>query len=193
MDAKDSENNDNIRLIASLFENRHKFERLALLYVHDSEVARDIVMDSFRYLMEHIDDIDTSGNVEGYMFRVVKNKCLDWLQRERIRQSVENVLQRDAEFEIDMRIATLRAFDPDWLYDEDLRNYIFAAIERLPEKTRRIFLMSRHDNLSYKDISIRLNVSVKTVEFHISKALSLLRTDLGDKIMIYALILLSLT
>lgn len=190
MDAKDAEHNNHLGLIASLFENRLRFERLAVLYVHDSEVARDIVMDSFRYFMEHINGIDTTGNVEGYMFRVVKNKCLDWLQRERIRQTVENVLQRDAEFEIDMRIATLRAFDPDWLYDEELRNNIYAAIERLPEKTRRIFLMSRHDNMSYKEISARLNISVKTVEFHISKALSLLRTDLGDKMMIYALIFL---
>lgn len=192
MDEEEPLHNNNLKLIASLFESRYKFERLAILYVHDKEVARDIMMDSFRYLMEHIDSIDTGGNVEGYMFRVVKNKCLDWLQRERIRQTAENALQRDAEFEIEMRIATLRAFDPDWLYDQELRSRIYEAIDRLPDKTRRIFLMSRHDNMSYQEISNELDISVKTVEFHISKALASLRNDLGDNLMIYALILLSI-
>ena len=178
-------------LLERLFEKRRHFERFALLYVHDPEIARDIMMDSFRYFMEHIGDIDTSGNIEGYMFKVVKNKCLDWLQRERIRQNVEDAIQRDAEFEVEMRIATLRAFDPDWLYDAELRARIDRALNRLPEKTRKIFMMSRRDSMSYQEISEALDISVKTVEFHISKALSILRNELGH-LMTYLMILLSI-
>ena len=177
------------RVLELLFEKRRRFEHFALLYVRDSEVARDIMMDSFRYMLEHIGDIDTTGNIEAYMFRVVKNKCLDWLQREQIRRAAENALQRDAEFEIEMRIATLRAFDPDWLYDNELRARIRVAVERLPEKTRRVFLMSRRDDMSYREISDALDVSVKAVEFHISKALHSLRTDLGDSLLMVLLLI----
>lgn len=197
LDATDKHNmGDNVsrmddwRMLERLFEKRHRFERFSMLYVHDREVARDIMMDSFRYFMEHIADIDTGGNIEAYMFRVVKNKCLDWLQRERIRQSVEHTMQKDAEFELNMRLVTLRAFDPDWLYDVELRGRIQNAIDNLPEKTRRIFLMSRHDNMTYQQISNALDISVKTVEFHISKALSLLRVSLGDMLMVYLFIML---
>lgn len=189
---EESRHNDKFKLIEALFENRMKFERFAALYVHNNEVARDIMMDSFRYLVEHIDGIDTDRNIEGYMFRVVKNKCLDWLEHERVRQTAENAIRRDAEFEIEMRLATLRAFDPDWLYDQELRNRIYAAIDRLPEKTRRIFLMSRHDNMSYQEISELLDISVKTVEFHISKALAAIRRDLGANLMIYVFLMLSM-
>lgn len=170
-------------VLEQLFEKRKRFERFAVLYVRDAEVARDIMMDSFKYLLEHIEGIDTTGNMEAYMFRVVKNKCLDWLQREQIRQTAESVLQRDAEFEIEMRIATLRAFDPDWLYNAELRARIKRAVNRLPEKTRKVFIMSRHDEKTYQEISEALDVSVKTVEFHISKALLALRTELGDTAM----------
>lgn len=191
MDGKQQGIND-WQLLERLFEKRRHFERFALLYVHDAEVARDIMMDSFRYFMEHLDAIDTTGNIEAYMFRVVKNKCLDWLQRERIRQNAEDVMQRDAEFEIEMRIATLRAFDPDWLYDAELRARIKKAINRLPEKTRQIFVMSRRDNMSYQEISEALDISTKTVEYHISKGLALLREELGDTLMLFIVLFVAM-
>ena len=49
----------------------------------------------------------------------------------------------DARWELEMNIATLRAFDPMWLYDKDVRACIRQALDNLPGKTRRIFLMSR--------------------------------------------------
>lgn len=78
-----------------------------------------------------------------------------------------------------MSIATLRAFDPAWLYDEDIRRLVREAIGRLPEKTRRIFLMSRFENKTYGEIADEVGLSVKSIEFHMSKALRELRSDLG--------------
>ncbi len=78
-----------------------------------------------------------------------------------------------------MSIATLRAFDPAWLYDEDIRRIVHEAIARLPEKTRRIFQMSRFGNKTYGEIADEVGLSVKSIEFHMSKALRELRSDLG--------------
>ena len=163
----------------ALFEKRKRFERFAMLYVTDSETARDIMMESFRYVWMRRHSIDTSGNMEAYMFCVVRNRCLDHLQREYTRRRIENDLQDDADFEIRMRINTLQAFDPEWLYDEDTRAQVAKALSRLPEKTRRIFLMSRRDEMTYQQIADTIGISIKTVEFHISRALKQLRSDLG--------------
>lgn len=163
-----------------LFEKRHRFERFALLYIHDAETVRDIVMDSYHYLWERRESLDMGGNVEAYMYSMVKNRCLDHLQRLTVRQSVEEKMMTDAEWELQMNITTLKAFDPTWLYDSELTERIRQAVDRLPERTRLIFTMSRQREMTYAEIATELQVSVKTVEFHITRALRALRADLGD-------------
>lgn len=111
---------------------------------------------------------------------MVKNRCLDHLQRLTVRQSVEEKMMTDAEWELQMNITTLKAFDPTWLYDSELTERIRQAVDRLPERTRLIFTMSRQREMTYAEIATELQVSVKTVEFHITRALRALRADLGD-------------
>lgn len=183
--SNDSINNQDFKALELLFDRRSRFERMAMLYVRDREVARDLMMESFKYFWEHRHEIDLSGNIEAYMYRVVRNKCLDWLQREQLRRRMESTLQSDAEFEIQMRISTLQAFDPDWLFDRELQAHVRRSIAALPEKTRQIFIMSRRDNLTYQEIADKMDVSVKTVEFHISKALRLLHKDLDDTLLLF--------
>ena len=163
-----------------LFEKRNRFERFAALYIHDAETVRDIVMDSYHYMWERRESLDMGGNVEAYMYSMVKNRCLDHLQRLTVRQSVEEKMMTDAEWELQMNITTLNAFDPTWLYDSELTERIRQAVDRLPERTRLIFTMSRQREMTYAEIATELQVSVKTVEFHITRALRALRADLGD-------------
>lgn len=163
-----------------LFEKRNRFERFAALYIHDAETVRDIVMDSYHYMWERRESLDMGGNVEAYMYSMVKNRCLDHLQRLTVRQSVEEKMMADAEWELQMNITTLKAFDPTWLYDSELTERIRQAVDRLPERTRLIFTMSRQREMTYAEIATELQVSVKTVEFHITRALRALRADLGD-------------
>jgi len=66
------------------------------------------------------------------------------------------------------------------LEETDLKERIDGAIQKLPEKCRIVFLLSRHDELSYAEISRQLNISVKTVENQVGKALKLLRLALAD-------------
>ena len=56
------------------------------------------------------------------------------------------------------------------------------ALEMMPEKTRQIFLMSRYENKTYSEIADHFSLSVKSVEFHISKALKILKDKLRDYI-----------
>ena len=169
----------NIQVMEQLFLNRKRFERFAILYVRDSAEAQDILMESYAYIWEHRETLDPDINLESYMFSVIKHKCLDWLDHQSVRRNAENNILSDAQWELEMNISTLKAFDPSWMYDEDVIACIKNAVRRLPDTSRQIFILSRVHNKTYREIAQELGISIKTVEFHISKALRTLRDDLG--------------
>lgn len=186
-----SDSSTPLSVIERLFAARKRFERFALLYVRDGHAVQDILMECYAYVWEHRDEIDLTGNVEAYMFTMIKHKCLDHLLHLSRRQGVEEQLSSDARWELDMSITTLRAFDPLWIYDKEVRARIEKAIASLPENTRRIFVMNRIDGMTYREIAESLGISVKTVEAHISKALKTLRGSLGDYYMVLIFLLAS--
>ena len=69
---------------------------------------------------------------------------------------------------------------PDRLIEAEIRDKIGRAIDELPEKCREIFVLNRHENLKYQEIAIRLEISVKTVETQMSKALQHMRERLAE-------------
>jgi RNA polymerase sigma-70 factor (ECF subfamily) len=69
---------------------------------------------------------------------------------------------------------------PDRLVEAEIRDKIERAIEELPVKCKEIFVLNRHENLKYKEIAIRLEISVKTVETQMSKALQHMRERLAE-------------
>lgn len=146
-------------------------------------------MECYAYVWEHRGELDLTGNVEAYMFTMLKHKCLDYLTHQSRRQGVEEQLTSDAQWELDMSITTLRAFDPHWIYDKEVQERTNQAIAALPENTRRIFLMSRVEGMTYREIADSMGISVKTVEAHISKALKTLRVSLGDYFMVLVILL----
>lgn len=177
-------------IIEKLFESRRKFERFALLYIRMPQHAQDIVMESFAYLWEHRAELDCERNPESYMLGIVKNKCLDYLRHQQVRRDVEASLKSDAEWELEMSIATLQAFDPSWLYDDEVRRRFRAALDAMPEATRRMFVMSRIECKTYAEIAAATGMSVKTVEYRISGALRVLRDKFGEMYIILAIFLI---
>ena len=83
-------------------------------------------------------------------------------------------------WELNLRIATLEACNPEKLFSDELQSLVDKALETLPEQTRDIFVRSRYNNQSHKEIAAALDISTKTVEFHITKALKVLRVALKD-------------
>ena len=79
-----------------------------------------------------------------------------------------------------LKITTLEACDPEELFSSEAQRLIDETLESLPEKTRTIFIMSRYENKTHKEIAEHLGLSTKSIEFHISKALGVLRKRLKD-------------
>lgn len=122
-----------------------------------------------------------------YVLTVVKHKCLDYLRHQQVKQeTMENIQQLQA-WELALRIATLENFEPAEIFTDEIRKLVDQTFLQLPEQTRRAFEMSRYENLSYKEIALRLGISTKGVEFHIAKALKVLRVALRDYLPSYLL------
>jgi RNA polymerase sigma-70 factor, ECF subfamily len=77
----------------------------------------------------------------------------------------------------------------DILVVKDISIRIDQAIEELPEKCREIFLMNRYEQLKYQEIADKLQISVKTVETQMSKALQRMRVSLNEYLTLLVLIL----
>jgi len=141
-------------------------------YVKQDEVAREIVQDAFVSLWEKRTAIDMSKPVKSYLSTTVRNKCLNHLRDSKKFSSdllaLEN-LPEDAGYD-----------QPDKLVEADIRDQIIRAIDELPEKCREIFKLSRDRHLKYQQIADHLQISVKTVETQMSKALQHMRVRLAE-------------
>ena len=91
--------------------------------------------------------------------------------------------------ELQLKLYSLEAFDNDRLSDADIEEILNNAINRLPERCREIFIMSRLQNLRYKEIAEKLNVSPNTVENQIVIALRKLKEDLKDYFPLFVFII----
>lgn len=84
------------------------------------------------------------------------------------------------EWELNTRIATLQACEPYELFISEIQELVQQTLTDMPEKTRTIFMLSRYENKSYKEIAVLMNITPKGVDFHINKALKMLQTNLKD-------------
>ena len=141
-------------------------------FTKDPDASADIVHQVFINLWEKRDSIEPDKQIKSYLFTSVHNRCLNFLRDNK--KFVKHDLPADS--------AALSHYveGADRLEEEELRKRIDTAIEELPEKTREVFILSRFEELKYKEIAQRLDISVKTVENQMGRALRILREKLGD-------------
>lgn len=157
-----------------------RFIRFALGYVKENEIAEDFVLEAFSAYWENRINLRIDTKPQAYILTIVKNKCLNYLQHLQVRQRAEQQLNEHNEWKLQLSISTLQSCDPAFLFSKEIQQIVDSTLKRLPEKTHQIFNLSRNKGLSYKEIANELNISVKTVEFHISRALEHLRLSLKD-------------
>ena len=151
----------------------------ALHYLHDLDEAEDVVQDCFVRLLEaerrdansSVSSLSMSNpqNLKSFLYTAVRNACIDKLRRKN--PIVQNISPSD----LSGIISDEQAVDSSSREAE-----LWTAIEQLPERCREIFLMSKRDGMTYREIAEELCLSEKTVEHQISKALKTLRGKKGD-------------
>lgn len=137
--------------------------------------ADDVAQDCFLSVWNNTPGY-SEGKLKSLLFTIAHNACLNNLKHKAVidfKSTDENPEGSEFLYKDDFAPNA----DEPMLMDE-LRDHISKAIDELPERTRKTFLLSRRDELSYAEIAERLNVSIKAVEKNISKALSHLRQKL---------------
>ena len=137
--------------------------------IKDEVSAEEIVQTFFVNLWEKKEKINIESSLKNYIFRSVKNLCLNHIKHNSIKaQHAENML---AEANLDSSVE-------DSYVEIDLASKIEESIQSLPEKRRIIFRLSREEGLKYREIAKKLNISIKTVETQMSLAIKTLRGKL---------------
>ncbi|MGK0363820.1 MAG: RNA polymerase sigma-70 factor (ECF subfamily) [Saprospiraceae bacterium] len=156
-----------------LFDAYYKYLTVtAYRYLHESEKAKDMAQDAFVELWNRRETLTITFGVKAYLRQAVVNKCLNYIKREKRIDFSENALLPETPTAPE---AT------DNLEYEDTRKTVQDAIDTLPERCRIIFCMSRFDEKSHKEIAAELNISTKTIENQITRALKTLRSVLSVK------------
>ena len=151
--------------------------------VEDMGVAEDIVQDFFFRLWLNRKELVIQQSVKSYFFSAVKNRSLDFLKRKKTGIKIEK--------EVAYIHSGLLKEEQNFLVQAELEERIKEAIDKLPEKCKRIFLMNRFEEIKPAEIARRENISVRTVEGHIGKAIRILRTELEPYFPSFLILLLT--
>ena len=146
----------------------------------DRAEAEDAVGDVFLKLWEEKQFRQIEKSVKSYLFKSVYNQCINILQREEVREKYAHYikhLQYVTENDSDYPLSSL--------IESELTETIRQAIDKLPPQCRKIFEMSRIEQLTHEEIARQLDVSINTVHMQIKRALGKLRIELKDFLQIF--------
>ena len=139
---------------------------------NDFKQSEEIVQDVFVKVWQNFEQIENVSDYKSYLYKAVRNSSLNFLRHIKIRQKyIEEVT--NSINEVDKPIE-------ESIVEEESNNQIYNAINRLPENWKEAIIMSKYDKLKYREIAEKMNISEKTVEKYISKALQFLRVELAD-------------
>lgn len=168
---------------STLFGTRRNFENIAYSYVHDHDVAKDIVNDVFMHLWEHRDEIDWDNNIKGYVYMGVRARCISWLRKKQTLDKAHDDMRKTNAWKTESSIVALGVGGmPERLFSGEVQSIYRTALERMPELTRDVFLASREDDCTYQEIAYRYGITMRKVTAEMQKALRLLRKALKDYI-----------
>lgn len=156
-------------------------------YVRDDMAAEDIVSESLITLWQTMKK-EQVEYPHALLITILKNGSLNYLKHQDIVENAKNSISSKMMRDLNYRIATLEACDPEEIFSSEISEIVEKTLESLPEQTRQVFEMSRYDHLSVKEISEKLSMSPKAIEYHITKSLKSLRIALKEYLPIFYLL-----
>lgn len=151
-------------------------------FLNNIDEAEEIVQEVFFRLWKNRERLDEKSSVSSYIFTSVKNNCFHLLEKQKVHNryaELLNYVYRTSSFDVSAH---------EQLVVQEMESEFQQVLEKLPPECRRIFELSRFEGLRYHEIAEKLNISIKTVETQMSRALFRIRIGLKDYI---ALIILA--
>lgn len=152
----------------------------ARTFLTDPDEAEEVVQNVFVALWEKRHAIEVEASLRSYLFRSVRNASLNRIKHDKVR--------------LEHRAQTLYTANTESVFNhmdmQELEARLAAALNKLPEQCRRVFELSRFQEMRYSEIAEHLEISPKTVENHMGKALKILREELHDYLPLILLLFL---
>ena len=141
-------------------------------YVRSTEDANEIVNDTFLVVWEKQAELILDDSLKSYLYTIVRNKSINWLKKRKL-----EISEIDLAFEI-----PAQTHSPlEHLQAKQTETMVFELIEQLPPRRKQIFILSRKEQLSNKEIASLMELNEKTVENQISIAIRFIRAGLAKK------------
>lgn len=144
-------------------------------YVHDGPESEDLAQETFASLWTNRDRIDPQRNIRSFLFTIARNRALNHLTM--LRTRLTDPLEKSS---VNLAIESL---DSEAIISRidalDMKRIIDLVYRRMPELTRKIFIMNRDENMTYEEIAQSTGLSVKKVEYNMVKALKQFRSKLS--------------
>lgn len=154
--------------------------RVAFRRVRDKDVAEDLVQEVFVKVWNRRDFLPHDVEAKPYLYRSVLNATLDHLETRK-----KEILPEPEEW---LGLEALEHADHPILYQE-AEAAVREGVESLPPACKDVFMLSRYEEMTYREIAQVLGISVKTVEAQMSKALKALRQHLLPFLVFFVLII----
>lgn len=170
--------NDTLKQDFILFEDLFHLYYCPLIafadkYTNDKQASEDIVQDVFMALWIKRGAINFSDPIKPYLYKATYNKSISYIHSQQSNHSMD---EQDIKLLLQQKITSYEVQDS--LLLKEVADEIAICVDKLPAQCRKVFLLSRGQGLKNKEIAKQLDISEKTVEGHISKALSELRSHL---------------
>jgi RNA polymerase sigma-70 factor (ECF subfamily) len=150
-------------------------------FTKDIDDAEDVVQEMFFQFWAKREKLNITGAVKSYLYSAVRNACLNKIKHLKVVREHEHYDAANDSNSIGV--------DEELEYSE-LQDRVDAAIDELPAGRRKVYELSRNEGLKYKEIAEQLNISVKTVENQMGKALKHLREALKDLVGVILLLII---
>ena len=156
---------------------RHYFDKLMRfisIYIKSNQTSEEIISDVFLTIWQNRKSLQEIKNFNAYIYTIARNLSIDYLRAKKMDFEHLSEIPLDVYFRTDTT-------PEDELITKEFAKTLDDAINSLPNQCKIAFKLIREDNLKYKDAAEILNITVKTLEAHITKAIKELRTAIKNK------------
>ena len=155
-----------------------RIQSFCIQFIYDAEEAENLAQEAFLNLWQSRESIDSINGIQSFLYTYSKSKCLNLIRHNKVKDKFKNDLLNQKERELDIEVLNSISFDTMEL--TELERIIQESISDLPPKTREVFIKKRFENKKNSEIAEEMQVTLKAVEAHMTKALKILKTKLSD-------------
>ncbi len=177
--------NENEAVFEQLFKKHFReLHAYAFSLLKDWDVAEEIVQSLFLKLWEKNEWSHIQTSIKSYLYKSVYHDSLNYIRRQKVQLKYQTSTAYAMKNDTDDAAGKLKM--------SELEQHLSQALSKLPEKCRAIFQLSRFQELKYQEIATQLDISIKTVETHMGKALRILRKEMKEFLPLIALMLFNM-